>query len=300
MVIMQPVSNEFNIVRESQDISLTAKKIELILGNYASHNRFGVTISSTTAAANYPASKMIDGYRSELDHDKDGYVDYWKSTGFKPAYTLAGLEAYGTVKAFWQFEDAATPILDETANNYDGTYNGALCQQAGIITFGLGFDGVDDESTHANLEVAVDETFTVMLWFYPTVLSRDLMHWQDAGAPQSWATGIFSNTDGSVTYHRAVGGGWNSITSAAGAITINNWHCVIWGYNATTSKMWLSIDGAAKTELASGNLYTVQTHIRIGSSWWVGFFVGQIDETCMFSDTLTDSEIVDIYSAGAP
>jgi len=194
---MQPVSNGFNTARESQNISLTAKKIELILGNYASHNRFGVTISSTTAAANYPASKMIDGYRSELDHDKDGYVDYWKSTGFKPAYTLAGLGAYGTVKAFWQFEDAATPILDETANNYDGTYNGALCQQAGIITFGLGFDGLDDESDHTTLGLAVDETFTMMTWIYPTDLDKSIMNWQ---APNGLGvTGIFSNADGSVT-----------------------------------------------------------------------------------------------------
>lgn len=66
--------------------------------------------------------------------------------------------------AWWKLEEAEGTIYDETDNDNDGIYNGALYQQAGQVDYALGFDGVNDYVTVPDADNLKPGNITLMGW----------------------------------------------------------------------------------------------------------------------------------------
>lgn len=86
---------------------------------------------------------------------------------------------------------------------------------------------------------------------------------------------------------------------SAGPITSATWFFVVMGYDADTLEVFYSVDGAAKTRSASavglGQHTTFQLHeppITAGAGC-------DLDECAFWSRVLNDSEITDLWNAGA-
>jgi hypothetical protein len=223
-----------------------------------------------------------------------------------------------TTVAYWRFEEGtadtqasgAGSILDETANNNDGTPNGNPFYRSDVPAnpvpltgaanaLSLQLDGNGDYvgiSHSASLDLS--DGFTVEFWMKgnptqgePLYLVIDKSHgWTDL---TGWA---FQGSTSTGTLSFLIGNGIGGFPSATSTVSLldNEWHHVAGTLDSTDTgqEIKLYIDGALDAT-GTGSLATNTRDINIGASWHGTsapnrFFNGFVDEV-RISDTILQS-----------
>ncbi|MCK4423652.1 MAG: LamG domain-containing protein [Candidatus Omnitrophica bacterium] len=184
-------------------------------------------------------------------------------------------------------------ILDETANNNDGSYSGVLYQQTGRVGYGLGLDGADDSvncGTGASLNVV--DAITIAAWVKtPGGSDRDSIV-NKMSVAEHWSKG----------YYLAFEGGGlrmvlNDKRSDSTAITLrdNGWHFIAgtWEKGGTID---LFADGAetgyALQQTQANSLVASTDSLYLGRYYGGNEYLGGIiDEVIIWDKKLTPAEI---------
>ena len=218
---------------------------------------------------------------------------------------LAAGQAQAALVGHWKFEEPNGTIYDETANDNDGTYNGALYQQTGQFDYALGFDGTDDF-----VEVADDASL-------------------DFGAGDFTIAGWIKTTDGSanrVMYKATAGGNYQGISLivhnnvARGSIGDDEDLTTVYVYGTTVvnDDEWHHVAFVADRD-GNGTVYVDGTYdaalsitdvngsvncndtLKIGKCYTGDtVFTGLMDDVGLWDEALSAEDINDIYHNGIP
>jgi hypothetical protein len=237
----------------------------------------------------------------------------------------AGPAAAATV-AYWRFEEGtvdtvasgAGSILDETANNNDGTPNVDPFYRGDVpanpvprTQTGNGLSlGLDGSSDYVNVghSASLDLTdgFTVEFWMKGSPSQSDSLYvvidkshgWVDS---TGW---VFQGSSSSGRLSFGVGNGGGGITNFSLADSTTDlldfeWHHVAGTFDTTASgeEIKLYVDGVLEDTAVSGPMVTNTRDINIGMSWHGGpplirFFNGHVDEVRISNTVLEPTEFL--------
>ena len=169
------------------------------------------------------------------------------------------------------------------------------------------FDGVDEyftgDSTYTQLNTS--QYFTISFW----------IKYVGVGSPVGGAKNLFQFSGDSYVnaYLRdgasgnyldfSVGSTSNYVRSAVGSITDNTWHHICWTYDGTQTRynrFNLFIDGVQNINVDNGTtISSIATfpNFNIGRPFEPNMFM---DEFAIFDETLTSTQVSEIYNSGVP
>lgn len=171
----------------------------------------------------------------------------------------------------------------------------------------LSLDGTDDfirnSTANATIGSSVSVNITMGVWVYPTTINTNhiLGRIADPAAPTGNECGFNIQSNGEVGYYV---GGYNAFgQTAAGAVTINKWHYIVFAYDqATIPRPRIYVNNIRYTGMNEGNFFTGipnNTACFIGFSWTRGFnsvFAGRVAAFHIYNRTLTDAEVFENYN----
>jgi len=140
---------------------------------------------------------------------------------------------------------------------------------------------------------------TVSAWIRPSVVAlSDIV---DKSYPDSTGSGyvLLLNADGSAQF-TVYGGGASGIsaTTAAGAVTANNWYHLVGTYDGSYVRIYVNAGTPASTSYTGGISYNdAYRDLFVGVSYGANsrFFSGSIDEVRVFNVALSSSSISDLW-----
>jgi hypothetical protein len=192
-------------------------------------------------------------------------------------------------------------------NNTIGWGQGAKVGSSFSNLNSFSFDGIDDffsgDTTYTQLNTS--QHFTISFW----------IKYVGGGSPSGGAKNLFQFSGDSYinAYLRdeasgnyldfSVGSTANYVRSAVGSITDNTWHHICWTYDGTQTRFNrynLFID--AVQSISSDNGTTITS-----IATFPDFFIGKpfepntfMDEFSIFNQTLTSTQVSEIYNSGVP
>ena len=224
----------------------------------------------------------------------------------------AGFGGDANLEAYWKFEN---DVLDETANNHDGTLYGPIYTASGKFGGSYTFDGVDDYidiPDSASFDFTGGDTFSISIWFKSTGTTSDRQFFVSKYTGGS-APGYYLDYSGSggtpIEAFRLII--YDDVDTTAGILTTGSlsshidgaWHhlvAVFDGASSSNSKMY--IDGA---EEATGQINQTGNFSN-AESLYIGDYVvsnipfkGDLDDIAIFDKPLSASEVYELYSRGA-
>jgi hypothetical protein len=206
---------------------------------------------------------------------------------------------------YWNFEQAAPQVLDQSGNNNHGTANATAVQIAGKVGKGYTFVngsciGIPDS---ASLSMVGGATLTMMAWVnYAGGCSSDrgeILNKENTYemAPQCGATPFFQEAI------QASDGNW--FWTGATPLTLNTWQLATVTWDGTTVREY--INGVpAGTRAMTGSFADRATGLGIGCrsvsadgnpNTGSSFFIGGIDEVSVYNRALSQAEIQAYYDA---
>jgi hypothetical protein len=248
----------------------------------------------------------------------------WRLRGFLAALVLmVPVPAMATTVAYWRFEEGtantqasgAGSILDETANNNDGTPNGNPFYRSDVAenpvprtgdanALSLQLDGSGDYVgiPHSS-SLDLSDGFTVEFWMKGNP-SQTESQWLVIDKSHGWTdnTGwVFQGLpSGALQFLIGNGGGGVNYQGATSSISLldDKWHHIAGTFDttATGQEVKLYIDGSLDATGSSGSLATNTRAVNIGASWGGGtfnrFFNGLVDEVRISDVVLTPGEFL--------
>lgn len=196
---------------------------------------------------------------------------------------------------------------DNTPNDALGVANGTLVNGAtyatGKINNGFSLDGIND---YVNLGAVSaynfgTGNFSISFW----------MNWGATGANKAmfsfggYATtdlgvSIYVNTDKISVWRRASGGSYSLIgDTTAGSITTNTWYNIAVRRSGSTIDVFINNTKYTLTTSASYSLGNSTGACMIGDNGYSLFYQGKIDELGVWSRSLSDSEVTELYNSGS-
>lgn len=183
-------------------------------------------------------------------------------------------------------------------------------------TTSFAYGGLDDYSTNANVfdTIAADPhglniKWSTSLWVkLDDMSSNKYLYWMH-GAGNAAIAELYVISTGQVRAFMT-GSGSNWSRSAAGAITLDNWHNVTMVYDSTLgrySRQKVYVDGSLTGH--QSNFYQANhvesTGIFVGATNMMGSpagtMSGNINEMALwYGDALTQAQVQDIYNSGGP
>ena len=214
-------------------------------------------------------------------------------------------QAQATLVGHWKFEEPNGTIYDETANNNDGTYNGALYQQTGQFNYALGFDGTDDfvnVADDASLDFGTGD-FTIACWIKTTDGSANrVLYKQVAGGNyQGFSLIVHDNVA-----RGSIGDDEDTTTIYVYGTTVVNddeWHHIAFVADRDVNGT-VYVDGSYDNALSitdvNGSVNCNDT-LKIGKCYTGDtVFTGLMDDVGLWNHALTPSEISYIKNNGIP
>ena len=205
------------------------------------------------------------------------------------------------LSAYYKLNEASGTIFDSTDNNHDGTYNGALYSQTGIINDAIGFDGTNDFidlSPSVDFEngravvmwVNVDTFLTGASVYTHLYASEDIKIFLARGTYQNQIRAL---VDGTSAYPS---GSYSDFTTGT-------WHLVIVNVydNDTVEYYYDNVKrGYASPSLTNGaNTFSYMGKSNAVEDQYNGYLEGDLDEVALFNRSLTPSEIDDFWNSGS-
>lgn len=202
----------------------------------------------------------------------------------------------------WSMKTNSTTVTDETGTN-DGTLASGTVT-TGIIGQAIDFDGDDDYvSVEHGGELSVATAGTISVWIYPRTISGGAKfivgtHPNQSGDDLGGYQLNIGNQIGQICFRpRAT----TSTCSSSSAVPANQWTHMVAVVDATSKHIY--INGVEDT--SSGGGVTVMPgatnydfYIGNGSAL-TNDFDGKIDEVRVYSSTLSETEIAELYAQGS-
>ena len=225
------------------------------------------------------------------------------------SYELTDLPQSANVQAFWKFEEASGIIYDETTNDNDGSYNGALYQQTGKVDYGLGLDG-DNDKVSVNDSASFDGIIasgkiSISIWvkFNNLTGGRFVDKRDDGNNKRQWGFGYDATNVNFITNDDGTAGGWLGVSfPLSGNITTGVWYNIMGVNDGTNVKLYLN--GIEKgTDTGNATIFDGNAPIGIGAYIGDGSenssnLNATIDEAIIWDKDLTPTEVEDVYKLG--
>ncbi len=204
---------------------------------------------------------------------------------------------------YWKFDEGSgSTALDSSGHNRNGVISGAVYSTnvAPVTgsTYSLSFDGVDDLVNipdSAGLDFSAKDPLTISLWF------------NLSSSPSVWhAIGKRSNCDLiSINYQLAFDpthgllfdSGGNIVATGITSVPTDVWMHFAATYNPKTHKLVVYLNGKSVAAQSNYKLAGENTApLLIAESGTCGYtFPGNLDEVCILRQTLSGSQIADLY-----
>jgi hypothetical protein len=229
---------------------------------------------------------------------KDGTVQIGDLTEFVE-WWLADYAKFYSLEAYWPMNETSGTVVSDSAGGHHGqTMNMAGTPWvAGKVGNCLSFDGIDDYVVMAGYKgITGRQSRTCAAWIKTPGMSQNTVVLSWGGL--QWIFGLFGT--GELTVY--AGGPYIKTTAL---VNDNQWHHVAAVMtddgSPNVSEIELYIDGVLQTTVNSpGSVNTVGSYdVLIGAFWNVsspsGFFKGMIDDVRIYSQVLTNVEILNLY-----
>lgn len=195
------------------------------------------------------------------------------------------------------FEEGSGDVTIDQASGLEGFISGAVWTEDGKIGGALEFAAsADNVEFPADPVLDITEAVTMEAWAYPNQVQGDagLMGRRTAGNVggycMQWNSGKFETW-----MHQ---GGWQGTRGAQSIVPDpEEWHHVASVF--TGDKLIQYVDGEVDTELAVGEIDSVEEVFRIGQAQTgLESMYGMIDEVAVYSRALTKDEIIMDMTSG--
>ena len=202
--------------------------------------------------------------------------------------------------------EASGTIVDSSGQGNDGTYNGVLYSQTGKLGGAIGFDGTDDYVDCGDTADGNYTSMTISSWWKPTGLTSGwttMLHRNDGTSVGSSVFFIgLETTSQQIVATIGAGSGPGYMAGATGInAQVDTWYHVVNSWDGTTARVY--VDGVEVNTygLTSAAFSNKVANTKLGSSGFGNgyLFTGDIDETAIWSRSLSPTEILDIYKRGA-
>jgi len=206
-----------------------------------------------------------------------------------------GTSGDSNLVAHWSFDEGIGSIAYDSTGSNDATIHGANWVD-GISAKALSFDGINDYIEVVNTEESFDfssKSFSWELWI--NIDSLDGNQPVILQGAQSSNHGLHIVYRGDGRYAFAF---WSNDLNVDSYYDHNTWHYWAGTYNANTNERKMYRDGELVGEDVATSDYQGTGSLYIGggaSVWPTEFFSGKVDEMCIYSDVLSDSEVKQNY-----
>lgn len=253
-------------------------------------NSFGGDSSDADYQLTSSGGESIIGQGSGGSYTLDsGYVAQLENS-LELSVQPGGLEAYYT------FDEASGSFVrDASANGYNGTTVASPSWTTGQVDGAVSLNGSSQYVTGTDLDIS--GTITVSAWVYPTSTQSSTVLSKRSSTTDSQAA--FTLASSVPTAQMTIGGSSASITDTGNALPSNTWSYLSMTYDGSDFTFY--VDGnLVNSAAASGSISTNNYVWTIGrdASASTGYFAGNIDETKVFSRTLSANEVKAEYDAG--
>jgi cysteine-rich repeat protein len=212
--------------------------------------------------------------------------------------------------AHWTFEEGVGATTDDVVGIHDGNLQNGLGFGAGApavddSTFGLSFDGSDDEvvANSGDTDFSFgNQDFTVSAW--TKVASAEdanrsvLGHFDSAEGFKGW--GLYFYNTGNVNFFAYGDEGSNDNSFNSPTLLDGGWHNVTGVYKRSGANLVIEtyVDGVligTTSSMTVGSL-AISTPMRLGHYTFQPVFKGGMDDVRVYDRALTSEEITDIYN----
>ncbi len=265
----------------------------------------GMTIGGVTGEISWtPASPSANGHVVLRATNGAGYAEQEFNV-----YIAEEPDCRDNLIAYWDFDDAGTPYIDNIAGYELNGLNPAFA--AGKVNGALSFDGVNDS---LNMEDPYE--WPELIFFdFDDVPDFSFEVWMKSGASPSTVMVMIGrestenntqywlgvNTDGSVGFYLSDYGGTNNYVEG-GSVLDNAWHHIVATYNGTSNAMKLYVDKVLVDEITQNfSNFGCNMDLNIGylntstDKFW---YEGLLDEVAFYDTDLSSTVITENYNAG--
>ena len=187
---------------------------------------------------------------------------------------------------------------DTSGNTQNGTEVGSPTYAAGQIGQAISLDGTTGQyiSVANSPTVTITGNMSIAAWVNMDLTGDGFQRivGKATGGSGFGGYALYVNTNGQP---RVAFGGTQTTTAATGLITASTWHHIVGTWDGSTARVY--VDGVLVDSLTAGSgpgSSTADLHIGADPSFpGTRDFKGLLDEVAIWSRTLSESEIADLY-----
>ncbi|MFA5013335.1 MAG: LamG-like jellyroll fold domain-containing protein [Candidatus Paceibacterota bacterium] len=244
-----------------------------------------VGMSSTTQKATIAKAQVFsNSLRNSL---MDNLISEWKFDDASSGSSTAAVDS-------WSGNNSGT-LTNFNFNTTDGWRTGADC----IVGNCLLFDGTNDYVGAGNGSGFNNLTaFTIEFWEKTATPNRDFMQKAVAAGNQR-SFGVSMPASGITEFRISPDGvSWSGFEVGSVNVADNKWNHIVTIYSGT--QLMIYVNGVRDTPPASysGGVFTAVADFNIGTSYFIGPFLGYLDNIRFYDSSVSMSEIKRNYYSG--
>lgn len=196
--------------------------------------------------------------------------------------------------SYWDFDSNANDIVG--SNN--GTVNGAT-STTGILGNAYDFDGVNDYITFAGTYPGAVTSWSIGFWINWQTVSPNLIYNSDGTSNEF--LNFRSNGSTRDMHIQTQDSTGNRLDMSAFTVP-TGWHLIVLVKDKSNDELNVYLDGnlqESKTDTRTGNWNLDNWTMGVARDNFSAPFGGDIDETFVFTRSLTPAEVSDLYNGGS-
>ena len=229
---------------------------------------------------------------------------------------LTSMSGFTSLQGWWKLDASATydsstttwTIPDDSTNSNDGTSSGMtqanlvqsdLSFTSGYSPYALAFDGTNDYIS-ISPSVATSNQHTVSTWIKSNDLTSSAIGYLFTTETTIKGIGL-DEGDGSFGAGKFYyWNGGSATTVSTTAITVNNWHHIVFVFDSTANEIKFYLDGnldktTTVTIGTAGSIKTIGSYNAI-----LHYLNGLLSNFSIWNAALTSSQVTEIYNQGVP
>lgn len=195
-------------------------------------------------------------------------------------------------------EDSTSPINDDSGFNNDGVYNGGSFQQSGKYKYGLGFNGTNEfiNITHSSSLNINDNSITLetLVKFNSLPVNNAYQEIFYKHESNKGYRLVFCQEYSEYRIKFIINGGNYYVTWANPQV--DTWYHIVGVYDGSNLKVFIDGSQVGNSSAYSSAIETTNNNLYIGSSGSSHYLNGYLDETVIYDDALSPSEITTRYN----
>jgi hypothetical protein len=258
-------------------------------------------LESLILGANLPAGSYFDGKLDEVAIYNDVLTE--AEIGELMRYNSLDIDL-GNIVLNWPMEEGSgTVVNDLSGKGITGTtVDGPTWAVGQVGTYALSFDGIDDHVISESISQDLDSMFSMSFWVRSSaggvqyLMSNDV---ELADSTGEWW--ISTNAGGLIDFAWRNGGSTPNYTAGSGVVNDGSWHHVFVNYNGTNLSIYR--DGTQVGNFAASiNMPPTFAPIWLARDTRANtdHFTGELDHIYIFDDSMSTSEINELYLSYYP